>query len=231
MSLPNQDIYKKMIHAQKMLGELGIGKEEKNEQQGFQYRGIDALLNTIGPVLAEAGIIALPTVVKMERGSIQVKSGSVWQHVQVTIKYTFYSDDGSRLEAVVEGEGTDPTDKATAKAMTAAYKAVMVQTFSIPVVGKANDGDQIGDDGQQEVITVTESEAVALRSTIDEINAIDKDGQMLEADFTKWLCGVDGFDKLPADQLARAINCLATVHSKRKKAADDAKPAKDGGIK
>jgi len=33
------------------------------------------------------------------------------------------------------GEALDPSDKATAKAMTAAYKSAMVQTFCIPIAG------------------------------------------------------------------------------------------------
>ena len=42
-------------------------------------------------------------------------------------------DDGSVHTVAVYGEALDPSDKATAKAMSAAYKSAMVQTFCIPV--------------------------------------------------------------------------------------------------
>src|SRR5207245_2090311 len=50
-------------------------------------------------------------------------------------------DDGSAHSVTVYGEALDPSDKATAKAMSAAYKSAMVQIFCIPLCG-CEDPDQ-----------------------------------------------------------------------------------------
>jgi hypothetical protein len=56
----------------------------------------------------------------------------------VTLKVAFALtsvDDGSTHVVEVYGEALDASDKATAKAMSAAYKSAMVQTFCIPLAG------------------------------------------------------------------------------------------------
>lgn len=48
------------------------------------------------------------------------------------IKFTFYAEDGSHIEAVTVGEGMDSGDKATNKAMAIAFKYACFQVFCIP---------------------------------------------------------------------------------------------------
>ena len=50
----------------------------------------------------------------------------------VKVRYTFYTDDGSSVQAVVIGEAMDRSDKSTNKAMSAAFKYACFQTFCIP---------------------------------------------------------------------------------------------------
>jgi hypothetical protein len=57
-------------------------------------------------------------------------------HVAVRMAFTLVSaDDGSSHSVEAYGEALDPSDKATAKALSAAYKSALVQTFCIPVLG------------------------------------------------------------------------------------------------
>ena len=56
--------------------------------------------------------------------------------VVVRVAYEFVSvDDGSSHRVETYGEAFDVDDKATAKALTAAFKTAMIQTFCIPVHG------------------------------------------------------------------------------------------------
>ena len=48
------------------------------------------------------------------------------------IKYTFYAEDGTFVEAITTGEGMDSGDKASNKAMAIAMKYAMFQVFCIP---------------------------------------------------------------------------------------------------
>jgi hypothetical protein len=45
--------------------EIGaIGKDSKNAQQGFMYRGIDAVMNALNPVMAKLGLFLCPEVLE-----------------------------------------------------------------------------------------------------------------------------------------------------------------------
>ena len=47
----------------KAMGEIGaIGKNSKNIQQGFMYRGIDAIYNALQPVMVKCGIFVVPVI-------------------------------------------------------------------------------------------------------------------------------------------------------------------------
>jgi hypothetical protein len=63
-------------------------------------------------------------------------------HVVLRVALTLTSvDDGSSHEVEAYGEALDASDKATAKAMSSAYKSAMVQTFCIPFSG-SEDADR-----------------------------------------------------------------------------------------
>ena len=107
----------------KVMKEIGaIGKTSKNTQQGFMFRGIDAVMNGIQPALVNNGIFIVPEILEQTREERQTKSGNNLIYSVCKIKYTFYAQDGSSIEAVVIGEGMDSGDKATNKAMSIAFK-------------------------------------------------------------------------------------------------------------
>lgn len=109
-----------------------IGKDQRNQQQGFQFRGIDQCYNELHDILAEAGIVTLPvagTPITQERVN---KNGTALRFVQLPMTYKFMADDGSSVECTVVGEGMDSGDKATTKAMAIAHKYALIQTFLIP---------------------------------------------------------------------------------------------------
>lgn len=120
----------------------GIGKTDRNQSQGYQFRGIDAVLNTLARVIAENKLVIIPHVQSRELTERQTSKGGALFNVVVRVDYTFVSaEDGSR-EAVgpFDGEAMDSADKATNKAMSAAYKYMAIQTFCIPTEGD-NDAD------------------------------------------------------------------------------------------
>lgn len=55
------------------------------------------------------------------------------KHVSIMMEYDFYAEDGSKVTVgPVPAEGLDSGDKATNKALSAALKYALIQTFSIP---------------------------------------------------------------------------------------------------
>jgi len=109
-----------------------IGKDKKNQQQGFNYRGIDDVYNALNGIMAKHGVFICPEVLDQSREERATKSGGVMGFVTLRIKYVFYAKDGSSVSCVVCGEGMDSGDKATSKAMSIAQKYAFFQVFTIP---------------------------------------------------------------------------------------------------
>ena len=109
-----------------------IGKDKKNQQQGFKYRGIDDVMNALQPAMVKNGVFVAPTIIDQRREERQTSKGGNLIYSVVTIKYTFYAKDGSSVDVTVIGEGMDSGDKATNKAMSIAFKYACFQTFCIP---------------------------------------------------------------------------------------------------
>ena len=117
----------------KAIAKIGaIGKEKKNQQQGFMYRGIDQVYNALNPVLSELGLFFVPEVLDMKREERTNKNGTVITYTILTMKYTAYAPDGSHVTMTVMGEGMDTGDKGCNKAMSTAMKYAMFQLFCIP---------------------------------------------------------------------------------------------------
>lgn len=109
-----------------------IGKNTKNTQQGFMFRGIDAVMNALQPALIKNHIFVVPEVLEQTREERQSAKGGNLIYSIIKTKYTFYAEDGSNVSAVVIGEGMDTGDKATNKALSIAFKYACFQVFCIP---------------------------------------------------------------------------------------------------
>lgn len=119
-----------------------IGKDSVNKQQGFKYRGIDAVMNALQPLFAKHKLFCLPEVIESKREERASKSGGVLIYSILKTKYTFYAEDGSSVYAVVEGEGMDSADKSTNKALAIAFKYACFQLFCIPTEETSPDPDK-----------------------------------------------------------------------------------------
>ena len=116
-----------------VMAEIGaIGKNDRNDQQKFMYRGIDAVMNALNPALIKCRMFVVPEVMEQTREERQARNGGNLIYSVCKIKYTFYAEDGSSVSAVVVGEGMDSGDKSTNKAMSVAFKYACFQVFCIP---------------------------------------------------------------------------------------------------
>lgn len=116
-----------------IMSEVGaIEKGRKNQSQGYAFRGIDDVYSAFQGLLSKHGVFFTPEVLTSHREERQGKSGGNLIYTVLTVKYTFFADDGSSFSAVTVGEAMDSGDKSANKAMSAALKYVMLQTFCIP---------------------------------------------------------------------------------------------------
>jgi hypothetical protein len=142
------NVYAKIAAVQSELAKVGIAKEGNNSAQGYKFRGIDQVYGALSPLLARYGLCILPRIIDREmheRVTIKEWNGnkkeSVLFYVTVEAEFDFVSaDDGSTHTVRTFGEAMDSGDKATNKAMSAAYKYAALMTFAIPTEGD-NDAD------------------------------------------------------------------------------------------
>jgi hypothetical protein len=145
-------VYLAINAVQAALAKQGISKDRKNIQQGYQFRGIDDVYNAISSLMAEHHLCVLPRMISrnvterittktwVERGEEKTKETTLF-YVVVDAEFDFVSsEDGTKHTVKTYGEAMDSGDKATNKAMSAAYKYAMMQTFAIPTEGD-NDAD------------------------------------------------------------------------------------------
>lgn len=118
----------------RIMGEIApVRKDHKNPQQGYQYRSVDDLMASAGPVLAKYGVCIVPRVRSHTVTQVLVgQRQTPMMHVVAEIEYDFCASDGSKVTACALGEATDSGDKAANKAMAAAYKYVLLQTLCVP---------------------------------------------------------------------------------------------------
>lgn len=123
------------------LSKVGVAKERKNTQQGYNFRGIDDMYNALAPLLSEAKLLILPRVLSREVVERSTKNGTALFYVVLDVEFDLVSGvDGSKHTVRVVGEAMDSADKATNKAMSAAYKYACMEVFCIPTEGD-NDAD------------------------------------------------------------------------------------------
>ena len=115
-----------------IINDIGAIGKNKRSQQGFQYRGIDDVMNALQPLLAKHKVFVVPTVLEQQRSEKQTKSGGTSFVSIFKIKYTFYAEDGSFIESVTIGEAADTGDKGSNKSMAIAFKYALFQVFCIP---------------------------------------------------------------------------------------------------
>lgn len=117
----------------KVMGDVqGIRKGERNNQQGFNFRGIDTVLNAVGPVLRKYGVIIVPEAVSVEVERYQTAKGAVMQGVIALMRYTVIGPEGDSFTGSAYGQASDSGDKAVTKAESVAYRTFLLQALTVP---------------------------------------------------------------------------------------------------
>lgn len=166
-SLPPM-IFGAMLAVAGDLAKLGIAKTSTNVQQHYAFRGIDAVMNTLAPLLAKYGVLVLPTFTNRVSIERQSKSGGAVFFVTVAGEFTFVARDGSHVAVATIGEAQDSADKATNKAMTAAYKYAMFQAFCIPL--------EASDDADRESVEVKAAAPSGFEAWVLDMEAVAAEG-------------------------------------------------------
>ena len=113
-----------------------IGKNKKNAQQGYSFRGIDDMYNALQPLFKKHNVFIASNVLESKREERQTAKGGTLIYTIAKCQFKFFTVDGSFIESVLEGEAMDSGDKSTNKAMSTALKYALMQMFLIPTEEK-----------------------------------------------------------------------------------------------
>lgn len=155
----------RMVAVAKRIASEGIGKTRKNTHQNYNFRGVDEVMNAFAPLLADAGIYLRPSYTERTVVERQGKTG-VLIYVTVRGEFTFTDDAGESVTVgPFYGEAMDSGDKATNKAMAAAFKYAMFQTFCVPLEGvTGGDADSV----THEVMSAEEARKIKCDALVEQ---------------------------------------------------------------
>lgn len=209
-------VYRSICAVQAELARIGIAKERKNVQQGYAFRGIDDVYGALAPLLAKHRLCILPRMVSRTSTERATPRGGVLFYVTVEAEFDFVSaEDGSRHTVKTFGEAMDSGDKATNKAMSAAYKYAAFQAFSIPT-----EGDNDADATTHEVASAREAAAAKPAQPAERPFY---PAESFDANLPKWKAAMQSGK-------TTAANVIATVQSKYRLTAEQADAIKQAEV-
>lgn len=113
-----------------------VGKDDRFEGGSagrYNYRGIDRVLNAVGPALRRHGVAVIPVATRPEYRDVVTAKGSKMRECTVVVDYMIYGPGGDTMPACSAGEAVDTSDKGTTKACTVAYRNLLITALSIPL--------------------------------------------------------------------------------------------------
>ena len=168
-------------------------------------------MNVFQPILAKHKVFIVPQVLEQKREERTTSRGGNLIYSICKIKYTFYAEDGSNVEAIVIGEGMDSGDKATNKAMAIAMKYALFQVFCIPTEEmKDPDSETPPESKSKQIVTEVSKDT---KITPEQIKVI---AQIYAGENLEKLLNANGLEKLQDMSMTKASEIIKKVNEKRK---------------
>lgn len=114
--------------------EVAVLEAQKSGGVPFAFRGVDAVVSHLDPLLRKHGVIVVPQGVTQMITQRDVGS-KVVSKADLEVTYRFYGYEGDYIDAQVPGQADDFADRSTAQAMSVAFRILLLQTFHIPAFG------------------------------------------------------------------------------------------------
>ena len=189
--------------------EIGaVGKDAVNKQQGFKYRGIDAVMNAINPALVKNHVFIVPEVLDQQRQERTTNKGAVLIYSICRIKYTFYAEDGSFIEAVTVGEG-----------MAIAFKYACFQVFCIPTEEMKDPDEETPDPVKPQFTPATPEQLHKINEFVDAYAEMCENAKAVDImNQLKKMYNFSSTSDISAELASRLIEQVETWYKKKKEA-------------
>ncbi|WP_086710273.1 ERF family protein [Streptomyces antimycoticus] len=124
-----------------------IAKAEQYNGGGtrFNFRGVDTVVNTFGPVTLKHGINIFPVGVDAEHRDTTTSKGNKMRECTATVSWMVMGPKGDTLPVLLKtrGEALDSADKGTAKAQSVALRVLLLTGGLTPTHDKDPDASYI----------------------------------------------------------------------------------------
>ena len=199
-----------------------VAKRDVNQHQRFMFRGIDAVVNAVGPILREHHVTVRPVVQHVSYDVVQTTTGKPATACRVIVDYMFGAPDGSEITATVAAEAWDSGDKAAPKAMSVAFRTALLQTLALPT--DEPDPDSHTFERQQVAVAkdaapgITEAQSKKLHALVRE-KGIDRERKIQLAQWAANGRPVESTSDLTKGEAAKAIDFLEQMEAPAKEDA------------
>lgn len=110
-----------------------VGKGDFNEDQGFRFRGVDSVVNAVGPALRTHQVAVVPKrIVNIETVEYETRRGTRMVNKQVTVEWEVRGPAGDSFTGEAVGEAADAGDKSISKAQSVSYRVFLLTSLCIP---------------------------------------------------------------------------------------------------
>jgi len=172
----------------------------------FSFRGVDDVMEAVGPALREHGVVFAPSrVVSLDHERYTTARGSLMDGVTIVVEYTVTGPAGDTMTVAAAGQAADSGDKAVPKAMSVAYRTALLEALCIPT------GEPDPDASVHERAADAVDETVTpggLRFRIAKLGAAKgKSNDEIAADFAMWSTGTT-IAAADVELLAKYINAI-----------------------
>lgn len=125
----------------------GIAKREQYNAGGtrFNFRGVDTVVNTFGPVTLRHGVNIFPVKVAAEYRDTTTSKGNKMRECTVAVSWMVMGPKGDTLPVLLQtqGEALDSADKGTAKAQSVALRVLLLTGGLTPTHDKDPDASHV----------------------------------------------------------------------------------------
>ena len=131
--------------AQVMCSVQRVGKSDTADMGrggSYKFRGVDAVVDAVGPALRAHGVTVLPKKIrKVVTSEYETRNGGRMVNREVTVVWQVRGPAGDTFTGESVGEAADSGDKSLSKAQSVAYRVFLLQALCIPTGDRDPDHD------------------------------------------------------------------------------------------
>lgn len=133
------------LRVRKEVRAIAKGEQYNGGGTRFNFRGVDTVVNTFGPVTLKHGINIFPVGVDAEHRDTTTTKGNKMRECTVTVSWMVMGPMGDTLPMLLKtrGEALDSADKGTAKAQSVALRVLLLTGGLTPTHDKDPDASYV----------------------------------------------------------------------------------------